>query len=272
MAYHVIALDLDGTLLTPQKTILPETVAALQEAQQQGKHVLLVTGRHHITARPYHHSLSLRTPAICCNGTYLYDFAQQQVLEADPLRHDQASQICDLMAHWRINGMLYGDNVMLYEHPEAHVRRFARWTETLPDALKPQIIHTPSLKMALQDLQAVWKFALASADTALLHAFAQDVEQQLGITGEWSWEDQVDFAQIGNSKGQRLQRWVEAQGLSMENVIAFGDNHNDLSMLTRAGLGVAMGNSEEAIRQQADLITTSNSEPGIAAVLREYVL
>ncbi|RVR87125.1 HAD hydrolase family protein, partial [Citrobacter freundii] len=74
------------------------------------------------------------------------------------------------------------------------------------------------------------------------------------------------------SKGMRLQQWVESQGLSMKDVVAFGDNFNDLSMLESAGLGVAMGNSADAIKQRADLVITDNEQPGIAAVIRQHVL
>ena len=67
--------------------------------------------------------------------------------------------------------------------------------------------------------------------TAAIAAFGKHVEHELGLECEWSWHDQVDIARGGNSKGKRLTKWVEAQGWSMENVVAFGDNFNDISML-----------------------------------------
>lgn len=71
MTFRVIALDLDGTLLTPQKTILPESMTALQHAREAGFKVVIVTGRHHVAIHPFYQALALDTPAICCNGTYL---------------------------------------------------------------------------------------------------------------------------------------------------------------------------------------------------------
>ena len=71
MRYRVIALDLDGTLLTPQKTILPESLEAIKRAREAGYQVLIVTGRHHVAIHPFYQALALDTPAICCNGTYL---------------------------------------------------------------------------------------------------------------------------------------------------------------------------------------------------------
>ncbi|WP_312123660.1 HAD hydrolase family protein, partial [Pantoea vagans] len=82
----------------------------------------------------------------------------------------------------------------------------------------------------------------------------------------------ADIAKGGNSKGKRLAQWVESLGLSMSDVIAFGDNYNDLSMLETAGLGVAMGNADEAIKARAKKVIGTNLETGIADTLRQFVL
>ncbi len=71
MTSRVIALDLDGTLLTSTKTILPQSLEALSRAKDAGYQILIVTGRHHVAIHPFYQALALDTPAICCNGTYL---------------------------------------------------------------------------------------------------------------------------------------------------------------------------------------------------------
>ena len=76
MNYQVIALDLDGTLLTPEKTILPASLSALQNARKSGAKVVIVTGRHFVAIHPFYQALELNTPAICCNGAFLYDYIE----------------------------------------------------------------------------------------------------------------------------------------------------------------------------------------------------
>lgn len=93
-----------------------------------------------------------------------------------------------------------------------------------PESQRPVFRHVNSLREAAYDVDAIWKFALTDEDTVKLQNFTQVVEQQLGLTCEWSWHDQVDVAQNGNNKGNRLAKWVESQGLSMSQVMAFGDN------------------------------------------------
>ncbi|VYU68156.1 Pyridoxal phosphate phosphatase YbhA [Metakosakonia massiliensis] len=68
MTSRVIALDLDGTLLTPKKTRLPATVEALSRAKAAGHQPIIVTGRHHVAIHPFYQALALETPAICCNS------------------------------------------------------------------------------------------------------------------------------------------------------------------------------------------------------------
>ena len=276
MRYHVIALDLDGTLLTSQKTILPESLAALRDARAAGVKVLIVTGRHHVAIHPFYQALALDTPAICCNGTYLYDYHAKQVLTADPVRQDQANDLISLLETHQIEGLMYVDNAMLYpSHSrkiQAHVDRTAVWAQSLPAAQRPVFKNVPSLRQSVTEVDAIWKFALIDSDLPKLHQFTDTVESSLGLSCEWSWHDQVDVAQQGNSKGARLAQWVAQQGLSMDQVIAFGDNGNDLSMLESAGLGVAMGNAAESIKARAKLTIGTNEQPSIAETIYRYVL
>lgn len=78
MTARVIALDLDGTLLTPKKTLLPSSLEALSRAREAGYQLIIVTGSHHVAIHPFYQALALDTPAICCNGTYLnYGYSKQ---------------------------------------------------------------------------------------------------------------------------------------------------------------------------------------------------
>ncbi|MCC8457496.1 MULTISPECIES: pyridoxal phosphatase [Photorhabdus] len=272
MSYRIIALDLDGTLLDPQKNILPESLIVLNEARKAGIKVLIATGRHHVAIHPFYQALQLDTPAICCNGTYLYDYHEKKVLASDPLSSQEAIKVLSHLKNTDIHRLMYVDDAMLYEEPYDTVVRTIKWSETLPESQRPTMRHVNSFQHAIDEVQSIWKFATSSPDLIKLREVTAQIENDTGLSCEWSWFDQVDISKRGNSKGMRLQQWVESQGMRMKDVIAFGDNFNDLSMLEAAGLGVAMGNSVDAIKERADLVTLDNTQPGIAEVIRKYVL
>lgn len=272
MTSRVIALDLDGTLLTSSKTILPASLEALARARAAGYQVIVVTGRHHVAIHPFYQALALDTPAICCNGTYLYDYQAKKVLQADPMEVDKALSLTGMLADRDVHGLMYVDDAMLYEHPTGHVIRTARWAESLPPEQRPVFTQVDSLAQAAREVKAVWKFALTDENIPKLQQFAQHVGQTLGLECEWSWHDQVDIARAGNSKGKRLAQWVEAQGLSMQDVVAFGDNYNDLSMLEAAGTGVAMGNAVDEVKARANVVIGENESNSIADFINRNLL
>ncbi len=272
MTLRVIALDLDGTLLTPQKTFLPSSLDALVRAKEAGYQLIIVTGRHHVAIHPFYQALALDTPAICCNGTYLYDYHAKKVIESDPMPVSKARQLIDMLDDYDIHGLMYVDNAMLYQRPTGHVMRMSKWAQTLPEAQRPVFAQVDSLRQAAQEVEAVWKFALTDENTRKLQDFALNVSNTLALECEWSWQDQVDVARQGNSKGKRLTRWVEAQGGSMKDVIAFGDNQNDISMLEAAGTGVAMGNAIDEVKARANVVIGENTEDSIAQFIYTHLL
>ena len=272
MTSRVIALDLDGTLLTPTKTLLPSSLQALARAREAGFTPIIVTGRHHVAIHPFYQALALDTPAICSNGTYLYDYHAKKVLEADPLPAAQALQLIDMLNEHQVHALMYVDNEMVYETPTGHVLRTRNWAQSLPPEQRPVFTQVDSLAQTAREVNAIWKFALTDEDNTKLNAFALEVEQQLGLECERSWHDQVDIARQGNSKGKRLAQWVASQGLSMEDVVAFGDNFNDISMLQAAGIGVAMGNAADEVKAHADVVIGDNTTDTIAEFIYTRLL
>ncbi len=270
MTSRVIALDLDGTLLTSNKTILPASLEALARARAAGFRVIVVTGRHHVAIHPFiRHWLWIHLQFVVM--ALICMIIRQKVLQSDPMPVDKALSLTDMLAAHDIHGLMYVDDAMLYERPTGHVIRTSRWHSRCPSS-SVRCSPVDLLAQAARDVQSVWKFALTDEDIPKLQQFALDVGQTLGLECEWSWHDQVDIARAGNSKGKRLTQWVEAQGLSMQDVVAFGDNYNDLSMLEAAGTGVAMGNAVEEVKARANVVIGENESNSIADFINRNLL
>ena len=194
------------------------------------------------------------------------------MLAADPLAKVLALKVVEMLDQQAIHGLLYVDDAMLYQTPTGHVERTLLWAKSLPPISVRAFGRYRNWPLPRRKRRRFEKFALSHPDTRALQQFAESVEQELGLACEWSWHDQVDIAQAGNCKGKRLAQWVAAQGPEMKDVLAPGDNYNDLSMLESVGLGVAMGNADEAIKAHAGRVIGTNLEPGNAETIRRELL
>ena len=270
--YKLLALDLDGTTLNSNNEILPATRNAIAAVREKGVKVVLVTGRHHEATRPYHFELELETPVICCNGTYIKDFAQVDPISCNPLDKEQASQILQTARDFDIYTIMYVKDAMTYESLIPHMKRFIAWGEAQPENVRPRIIRVEDFQQTIDSTDAVFKFVYFHDDPEVLKKACDRLQQTSNVSCERSWSDRMDVANGGNTKGGTLLRLAEEWGILPEEIIAVGDNDNDVSMVTRAGLGVAMGHSSEALMQVADLQIGSNDEDSIARLIEEYIL
>lgn len=271
MSYRLVVLDLDGTLLDNELRIRADTFEELARVRAQGVEVMIATGRHHVSAYAYWHQLGLETPAICCNGAYLYDFAARQPLAGDPLTHTEARALLELVRKHRVCTTVYVDEAMVYEGVSPFSPRMVAWAQSLAPELRPCIERVETFEKLLDAGPRVWKFFASGDDVEVMCAFARDVEAQLGLACEWSGECYLDIAHAGNSKGERLAQWIAGRGIDAAQVIAFGDHHNDRRMLRVAGLGIAMGNSDAEVQADADWVTGGNDADGIASALRRFI-
>ncbi|WP_109091984.1 pyridoxal phosphatase [Aggregatibacter actinomycetemcomitans] len=272
MTYQVIAFDLDGTLLNRQGSILPASKHAIQLARKQGMKVVFVTGRHHTAVKPYYHEVNLDTPIICCNGTYLYHPQTDEVKFANPLSAAQCHKVLDIADQFDTHLLMYSRDAMNYTRLNPHMEKFTQWAMSCPPAVRPDVRLVTDFKAIINNpKENIWKFVISSPDRQAMESAVKSLPES-EFSCEWSWIDRVDVANNGNNKGARLLDLLKLWNIDPQNVIAFGDNHNDISMLTAVRLGVAMGNAEDAVKAQAKRVIGSNDSDGIARFIEEILV
>lgn len=270
--YQVLALDLDGTVLNREHGIHPEVKAAIREAKEKC-HVVLVTGRHHTAAKPYYEELGLDTPAICCNGTYVYDFHSQQIVREHSVEKPVAIQFLELATTYGMKLVLYSTHAMMYSRNEPidYMHALEEWAKGFEEGKQPDIRKIDSFEDEIEQADYIWKFVIEGKPESIAELEKHELVQN-HFSGERSWSNRVDFARKGNSKGNRLAEYLQERGYLPEQVIAIGDNHNDISMIQLAGLGVAMKNADETVKAAADMVCiTDNNADGIARLIREKI-
>ena len=264
MTYRLVVADIDGTLTTSTQRISGRVRRAVRLAQRRGVRVCLATGRTWHSGRRYFQTLGVDPPAILYNGGLVYDFKRDRVLYRRPMSQRQARRVIevldafpDLAAHFYVNDEI-----------------FVRWRTPLVVA---NARHDHIAPRAVGDFRGLlegqpMKFRILGPRPRL-HALARRIRGS-GVPGTlvFSERESLEVLPPGTSKGLALRRVARQLRIPLREVVAVGNELNDLEMIRVAGLGVAMGNSPLALRRAAGLVAPSNDEDGLAEVIQRFVL
>jgi len=268
---RLLALDVDGTLLSSHGTILPATLEALGRARARGLIITLATGRRLSTAHAYIDALGVTVPVILQSGAHIVDPRSGDILYSNPLPPDVLGRVVPLFVAEGVQPILYEDRAVDQRLLTGPVGRDSA-------AMRPYLAARPDLvrRLPYDELARVGSVLECAAIDALpiVERVAARLELE-GCRALVSYSAALDgyFLEVFRatcSKGDALQRLAALLGVAMADVVAVGDNYNDREMLQAAGLGVAMANAEPEIRAVADRIIPSNDEDGIAALLAAF--
>lgn len=266
LPYRVIALDLDGTLTNHEKVVTPKTREALLSAEARGATIVLASGRPTFGIEPVADCLEMDSRGgyiLSYNGGKIVNWKTREEIFAQhlpdgviPLIHEYARQ-----RHYALLG--YAGNDIVTENPDdEYVREESRINKMdivrvdhLPDALEP---HPTKLLMTGHPDDTV----RAEQELAELLGGKMDVFRSAPFF--------IELVPKHIDKAKSLQRLLDNIQLTAADMIAFGDGYNDLSMLKFAGMGVAMANAAPEVRAEADYVTLSNEEDGVAAALEHF--
>ena len=260
---RLLALDVDGTLLTSRDELTDRTRRALTRAEGSGWHVALVTGRPLPIALPVVHDLGLGRYVVAANGATVADAATGTVLYQASLPGPVAVDAI-LRARRAVPGLGLAVTTATAFFRESGFEALAPLSRTeglvVDDALPDPTEAVHSVVLFVDHLDAL---GLLSALEPVLPEGVEATPS--GLPGS------VELTAPGIHKGRGLVELSERLGVPRRLVVAFGDGLNDREMLTWAGLGVAMGNADPATKAVADEVTASNDEDGVAVVVERLL-
>ena len=257
--FKLIVLDLDGTLLDGQSRVSPRTRATLERAHAAGVAVAVATGRSYPLIRHFCGDLPLSGPQITYNGAIVVDPVTDRPIFLQAVPAALVPPVLEFLADEEVFTCYYTADAI-------YVRGHSPMVDALVPAGLPQPIVTDDLG-ALLHLPCMKLVVVA--EPPRIDALRPKAEAAFGERLYVTQTARVllEFLHPEVSKGAALARSIEALGLRSEQVIAFGDSHNDIELLRVAGTGVAMGNADPEVQAVADLVAPPNTEDGIAAVL-----
>ena len=282
MSRKLIALDMDGTLLSTAKTISSENGQAIRDAQAAGHIVMICSGRPHVSLTKFLQDAGFGDlPISASNGTI--SIVDGQVINQMVMDKTVAQKVFDWLVKHEFPFNLYTDQGVFnhamffdwawqeakqrpdFEEKKAELERIEGYFKSIITARFDQWAELPA------DL-GIFKFFVLTPEQGrkvMLEDFAGTVT---GAMYTSSFPDNVEISDANGHKGSGITAVANYFGIPLENTVAMGDNFNDLGMLKVAGLAVAMGNGEDGVKEIADVVTLSNDEHGVAHAIREYVL
>jgi len=262
--YRLLTCDLDGTLLQDHRFVSDRVRWAIAAARERGVCVTLATGRSYQSTRPHAQSLGIDQPLICYQGALICDANTGQALRRatlDPSLVDEAIELSRAEG-WHL--ILYADeDILLTEY------RYAE--DMYRQMLGPTFRRVNDLRSALRDGVVKVTFMddeelTPTIEARMRHLFADRIQVLR------SHPMFVEGLPPGSSKGSALVWLAQQLGVPQSEVMAIGDQDNDVAMLHWAGLGVAMGNGSQRCRQVADWIAPAIEEDGAAVAIERFVL
>jgi Cof subfamily protein (haloacid dehalogenase superfamily) len=289
MSIRLLALDLDGTLLDSRGELPEQNLRAIAAARRLGVRVALVTGRRFRDARPLALQLGLDVPIISHNGALT---KHARTLETVMVRLLPLKEAREVLRVGRENGGdalvsddPHGAGVLVYDHTSDDNQALARyiaWSRRIHGEEAAEAVRrVPSLEDYLDHAPVHITF---SGNVARMKHLSERLSEELGASVKLlsTIYPKMDFALLDVlhaevSKGVGVEAAAVEQGLSREEVMAMGDNFNDLEMLQYAGTSVLMGNAEDSLRallkDQAGYQTTAtNDENGVALAIEKFIL
>lgn len=261
---RLIALDIDGTLAGDDHRISDRVREAISRVQQHGITVTLATGRMFSATLPYAEEVGIDAPLICYQGGWI-QAPGGPVLHRIPLDEDRAQSALEIGRERDWHTVLYADGRLFLRrmvHPRSFYKRLLGPDPTIVSSLT-----------GLLDAHTADK-VLYVADPERIPGMARDLEARFGETAEvvQSHVRFVEVVPLKVNKGRALAWLADHHQIARAEVMAVGDQQNDIPMLRWAGIGVAMGNAVEAVKAVADWIAPSVAEDGAAISLERWAL
>ncbi len=271
----LLATDIDGTLLNPEFQISEGDLNALRRAHAAGIEIVLVTGRRHSFALPIAQQLGFDIWLISSNGAVTRSLSGE-TFHRDIMPAETCRELCGEMREFRGHTVLTFDQetkgALVLEHLDEIGASIRRWLEKNLEYID---FIVPIENALIKDpVQAMFCGTLARMSEALQRLNASPVRQKVTVLRtEYPQRDlsMIDVLNAGCSKGHALERWTLHRGLSREEVMAVGDNHNDVEMLEFAGHPFIMGNACEELLGRGWRITRGNDACGVAGAV-EFAL
>lgn len=265
--YKLVAIDLDGTLLTEDKQVTARTKAAIKAAREKGVQVVLASGRPHAGMMHVLEEVGINTIedyVICFNGANILNVKTHENVYKNTITGEDLHEVNELAMkrglHFHAFGQdgLFTEKMNKYTDHEAEINKIDIQQRAMNTVLPDEDI----IKVMIVDSEE----NLDKLEKELPGSF----HDKYSVVRSYKWF--VEFLNPKANKGVAITELASQLGISMDEVMAFGDAGNDFEMVKAAGMGIAMGNAFDYVKDIAQYVTDTNNNDGVAKAIEKFIL
>lgn len=286
--YKLIAIDLDGTLLNSYGEISKQDKQYIEHLIKEGIKIVLTSGRTNSAMENFAEELGTKEYMICGNGANIYDLQNKKNIYNKYLSKEKILQISNIAEQNSIYYNIYTENTIITKSLNYNTLFYYSENNKKPDSKKTNIEIVESIPKYIKNLniQNFLKVTVCDEEPSIFNRIMQKLKQIKGVDildvshmarkiiqyemGEK--EIQYYYTEISNknvNKWSAIQFLIKKLSILQEEIIAIGDNINDINMIKNAGIGIAMGNSDPIVKQYANFITDDNNSDGVSKALKK---
>lgn len=285
--YKLVAIDLDGTMLNQYGIITEKTKKAISKAQEKGVEVMIASGRAITSVKRFSKEINSNKYFISGNGAITYDIKNNKILYENILSKTKALKIIKICEENSIYYNVYTENGIIAKNLSYNTLYYYKDNLTKPDENRTHINIVENVYDYFEQREEkILKIMICDEHKTVFNSIVRKLKELSEIevlevshmsrkiikqgTDEIALEyfyTEVSAKDV--DKWNALEEIIGLMNISKEEVVTIGDNANDLKMITNAGLGVAMGESDPYVKQSADIIAPTNDEDGVAIILNK---
>jgi Cof subfamily protein (haloacid dehalogenase superfamily) len=268
---QLLVLDIDGTIAGESNQVSAPVLKAIQAAQSRGVQVAIATGRMYCSALRFHQSIGSKLPLVAYQGALIKNTTTEQVHRHLPMSKEAAFKLLDYFEKEELRQSL---SIHFYINDQLYVREITPETQLYCDRSGVEAFAVGDLRQVLSS--APTKILALSHNTELIDQLLSALRQHYTPAELYFTKSVATFFEAANplvNKGTAVRYLAEEiLGLKAVNVMAIGDNFNDVEMIEYAGVGVAMGNAPEEVQAFAQWVAPDVEADGVAAAIEQFLL
>ena len=273
--YKLICIDMDGTLLNSAHKISKISKNTLKKAHDMGIHIVISTGRTYADAESYSNFIGVKSPIIACNGSLIKEKDRDEVIYKSIIDENLCTQLLNIFKKYNVKPTYSTqDKVYCSSLKTIIFVEFAKIRGFMNKCIKLNFIWSWNkwLNIFSTEKDNIIKCEIHDKDQEKVNNVRKELEALSGIEITSSHKNNIEINRIGTSKGKAIEVLASYYNIKREEIIAIGDNENDLSAIEFAGIGIAMGNASERVKKKSNYITDTNDNNGVAKAIDKFIL